>query len=84
MGEKGGCPLVPAEGTFSFTRRSTELSGASYAIYTSTDLLNWTEDAGAVLEAGDPDLNDIETVDVTLSASAVNGRLFVQIVASED
>ncbi|MEM9235752.1 MAG: hypothetical protein AAGB14_03175, partial [Verrucomicrobiota bacterium] len=69
--------LDPGTNTFSYTRRDVALSGKSYSIWTSTNMVNWTEDAGA---SQTPVLSDeIETVSVTLTASPAGGKLFVQV-----
>jgi hypothetical protein len=75
-------PLDAGAGTSSYTRRST--SGLTYTIRTSTDLSNWTEDAAASASQvpGTPDGNGVETVAVTLTAAAVDGRLFAQVRAN--
>ncbi|BCX49354.1 hypothetical protein HAHE_32620 [Haloferula helveola] len=80
-------PFVSIDGlsgsSLSYTRRSPALTGVTYRVMVSTDLVTWTEDGGASQSAGTPDANGVETVEVTLSASAVDGRLFVRIEAIE-
>lgn len=63
-------------GTFSYTRRDPNLTGANFTVFTSTDLSTWTEDTGAV---STPTVGDLQTVSVTLSAGPSNGRLFVRV-----
>ncbi|MFK7910536.1 MAG: sialate O-acetylesterase [Akkermansiaceae bacterium] len=77
-------PLA-ADGTFSYTRRDTSLSNLTYTVWTSPNLQpgSWVQDTGASQSPGDPDVNDVETVAVTLSATAIDGRLFVRIQAAE-
>ena len=65
--------------TFSYTRRNSVLTGAIYQIWTSTDLVNWTQDETAAQVAGTPDGLDVETVAVTLSSKFGGDRLFVQV-----
>lgn len=65
-------------GTFSYTRRDPSLTGATFKVFTSTDLSIWTEDTGAVSA---PTVGDLQTVAVTLSAGPSNGRLFVRVEA---
>ena len=72
-------PFDASAGTFSYTRRDTSLTGATYEVWTTTDLITWTRDNAAVQNAGTPDSNGVETVSVTLSASAVDGKLFAQV-----
>ena len=71
------------DGTFSYTRRSPSLSGASYSVWTSTDLVLWTIDANAIQSASIPDSLGVETVSVTLTATPLDGRLFFQVQAVE-
>ncbi len=73
--------MVTPTGTFSYTRRDPALTGLDYSIWTSTNLSDWAEDASAVQTPGDPDENDIQTVEVTLSSTPAGGRLFVRIQA---
>jgi len=75
-------PLDKATGTFSYTRRATpSTTGLDYTIWTSTDLANWTLDAGAL--QGTPVLSgEVETVPVTISSSLLgNTKLFIQVRA---
>lgn len=74
-------PLDKTTGTFSYTRRLQSLTGLSYTVWTSTDLVNWTQDIGAVQDAAISS-EDIETVDVTLTQSLLtNPALFIQVRA---
>ena len=75
--------LLDTNGTLSYTRRNPSLGGFTYTVWTSLNLVDWTEDTGASQLPGTPDANDVETVAVTLSASAVDSRLFVRIQALE-
>ncbi len=70
-------------GSLSYTRRDSALSGLIYRVWTSSDLSTWTEDTGAVQLVGASDVNDVETVDVTLSGPLASERLFFRIEASE-
>ncbi|GAA5478446.1 hypothetical protein [Haloferula helveola] len=70
-------PLTTA-GTFSYNRRNPTLAGATYTVFTSTDLSVWTEDSGAIQSATG---GDLQTVNVQLTATAVDGRLFVRVEA---
>jgi hypothetical protein len=57
--------LDKTAGTFSYQRRAA-LAGVEFTVWTSTDLLTWTEDAGAIQTPGAA-LDQIVTVAVTLS-----------------
>jgi hypothetical protein len=73
-------PLDPVAGTFSFTRRDPSLTGKFTDVETSTDLMTWTVDAGAVLVAGAPDANGVQTVAVTLSPTLLTvPKLFARV-----
>jgi hypothetical protein len=77
-------PLDAAAGTLSFTRRDDALTGKFARVETSTDLVMWTEDSGAMLAAGDPDAGGIESVSVTLSPGLLSApTLFVRIVQDD-
>lgn len=74
-----------ATGAFTYTRRDPELSGLIYTVWTSPNLVDWTQDpaASAGQLPGTPDANDVETVAVTLTAPPADDRLFVRIQAAE-
>ena len=75
-------PLDAAAGMLSFTRRDPALTGYDYEIWTSTDLVEWSIDTGAILTPAAP-VNDVETVAVELSPALLDEpRLFVRIGAS--
>jgi hypothetical protein len=77
-------PLDATSGTISFTRRDPRLTGLTYRIWTSGDLLNWTEDAGAVLTPG-ARVDEVETVAVQLSQELLNEpALFVRVSAAAE
>ena len=70
-----------AAGTFSYTRRTTALTGLNYTVWTSTDLVNWTQDTGAIQTPGGA-VAEVETVAVTVSPGLVVGpRLFIRMRA---
>ena len=72
-------PCTPLRGTqFSYTKRAT--SGLSYTVEYSTDLTTWNP-ATASESAGAADSNGIQTVTVTVSNPALNGKLFVRVQA---
>jgi len=66
---------------FTYTRRAT--TGLAYKVFTSTNLATWTEDTAAIQVPGTPDGNGVQSVTVTVTATPLNGRLFVRIEASE-
>jgi hypothetical protein len=75
-------PLDRSTGTFRYTRRDRSLTGLTYSVWTSTDLLNWTEDLSAGQLPGEPGGNGVLTEDVTLSPELlVNPSLFIQMRA---
>ena len=72
--------LTPSGG-FSYTRRSPSLTGFTYLVSTSTDLITWPPDAGARSSVSSTNSNGVETIAVTLSAASMNGQLFVRVEA---
>jgi hypothetical protein len=72
--------LDPGTDSFSYTRRDPAFHSSSYTIWTSTDLVTWTEDTGAQ-QIVDSTVNNVQEVTVVVSASPVDGRLFVQVRA---
>jgi autotransporter-associated beta strand protein len=75
-------PLNPATGKFHYTRRDPARTGKTFTVWTSGNLVNWTQDTAATQLPG-PIVDLIETVEVTLTAPPVNGRLFVRVHASD-
>ena len=75
-------PLDKASGTFKYTRRATPATtGLTYTVWTSTDLVHWTEDAGA--GASVTTSGDVETVTFTPSPELLTElKLFVRVTAS--
>lgn len=75
-------PLSKATGSFSYTRRRPSLTGLTYSVWVSTNLLTWTEDTGAI--QGTPVTNgDVETVPVTITETLLtHPKLFVQVRAN--
>jgi len=75
-------PLDKGAGTFTYQRRSS--TGLTYTIWTSDDLGTWTQDTTAGQVAGTPDVNNVETVTVTLTGAPLTAtRLFVRVQAVE-
>ena len=76
-------PLNKTTGMFSYTRRATPaLTGLTYTVLTSTNLVTWTLDTGAVAESV-VTASNVQTVTFTVSNPAVNGQLFVRVKASK-
>jgi hypothetical protein len=72
--------LGPVAGSFTYTRRDASLTALNYIVRTSTDLLHWTVDYGAVQTPGPIDADGVETVAVTLSPHLLDApELFVQV-----
>ena len=70
-------------GVFRYTRRDRALTGLTYTIWTSPDLVAWTEDAGAGQLPGEPDESGVLVETVTLSPGLLEGQgLFVQVRAA--
>ena len=69
-------------GMFTYTRRNPALTGLGYKVFTSLDLVAWTEDATAS-QTPDSLVAEVQTVAVTLTdtAPAVGGKLFVRVEA---
>ena len=68
-------------GTFTYTRRIPSLSGATYTVWTSTDLTTWTQDIGATQNITTT-ADNVQTVSVTLSPALLSsGTRFVRVQA---
>jgi hypothetical protein len=79
-------PLDPTTGVFRYTRRDRALTGLTYTVWTSTNLMDWTEDLGegAAQTPGDPDDQGVLTEEVTLSPELLaNPALFIQMRAAD-
>ena len=75
--------LDPTTRTFSYQRRSPTLTGSTFTIWTSTNLVNWAEDTTATQTPGTA-VGDVETVSVTLSSGLFPAtELFVRVNARE-
>lgn len=71
-------------GNFSYTRRNQALTGMNFSVWTSPDLVEWTEDTGAQQLPGDPDSYGVEEVETMLSPELLeHDNLFIQLRASE-
>jgi autotransporter-associated beta strand protein len=72
-------PLNKAAGTFTYQRRTG--TGLTYKVWTSTNLVSWTIDAGAVLPTVTP-VGGNETVAFTLTGAPLTApKLFVRVSA---
>lgn len=75
-------PLDKTAGTFTFQTRDQSLTDLGYSVWTSTDLVEWTEDETAVLTPGTPDGNSVQQVSVLLTGTPLTApKLFVQVRA---
>jgi hypothetical protein len=76
-------PLDAAAGTFSYTRRDPALTGRTFTVWTSSDLLTWNKDTGAIqTPTSDTPVADVETVSVSLTPALLTElKLFVQVLA---
>ena len=76
--------LLDKSGVFQYTRRNTDLSGISYSIWTSTDLINWNESTDAAERTLSAENSVVETVEITLGSDDIGlDRLFVRVQALE-
>ena len=76
-------PLDPATGSFRYTRRDPALTDMTFTVWTSADLVTWTEDKGATQVRGAM-ADEVEAVEVSISPGLRGGpKLFVQVRASQ-
>ena len=77
-------PRDKSAGTFEDTRRAPPATtGLTYTVWTSTDLVNWTKDAGAV-EGTVTTAGEVQTVPVTISSGLLSAsKLFVRVLATD-
>ena len=75
-----------SNGTFTYTRRATpETTGLSYAVWTSTDLTNWSNNTYLATEGTITTVGEVQTVPITLTiggAVPTAPKLFVQVRAT--
>jgi hypothetical protein len=65
-------------GQFTYTRRTTTLTGLNFTVWTSTNLTTWTQDAGATQTILST-VNNVQTVRVQLSTALLaRPKLFVR------
>ena len=70
-------------GIFQYTRRNPDLTQLDYSIWSSTDLVNWTEDPQATQQSLSAANAEIETIEVTLDRHVDADAVFIQVGASE-
>jgi len=74
-------PLNPG-GLFSYTRRDPALTGLTYSVWTSTDMVTWFEDLTALQNTGTVDANGVQTVESTLTPALLSANeLFFRVKA---
>jgi hypothetical protein len=73
-------PLDKATGRFSYTRRNPALTGLTYRIWTSTDLVSWSLDSTAA-QAVTATAGDVQTIGVTLTTPPTAPKFFVRVTA---
>lgn len=72
----------PATGTLTYTRRKAAITGLTYTVWTSANLISWIEDSGARQTPTAAPGTDHESVEVLLSpALLTSDRLFVRVQA---
>ncbi len=73
---------LKTSGSFTYTRRTSTLSGLIYTVWTSPDLNTWTRDTGAAQTVNSTAAN-IQTVNVRLSSALLSRpKLFVRVQAA--
>jgi hypothetical protein len=74
-------PLDRSSGKFLYARREAAVTGFEFTIWTSPDLVGWTEDTGATQEVIDL-WDELEIVEATLSPERLScPTLFVRVKA---
>ncbi len=71
--------IDPATHSFRYTRLGS--SGLGYTVWTSDDLVDWTEQTDIDEQVGRADANGVVTVDVTLNSPPVSEALFIRVKA---
>jgi autotransporter-associated beta strand protein len=72
--------LNKTTGTFTYQRRTQSLTGLTYSVWTSTDLVGWTP--STVTENITGPVANVETVQITLNPIPTAPKLFVQVRAN--
>ena len=73
-------PLNKTTGRFSYTRRNPALTGLTYRIWTSTDLVSWSLDSTAA-QAVTTTNGDVQTIRVILTTPPTAPKFFVRVTA---
>jgi hypothetical protein len=77
----GSLTTLKSGGTFSYTRRTSTLTGLAFTIWTSPNLQTWTQNTAATQTVAST-VNNIQTVNVKLSSSLLNlPKLYVRVKA---
>lgn len=78
--------LNKTTGKFSYTRRATPATtGLTYTVWTSVDLVTWTEDSGATAsQTVTGTAGEVETVEATITGALplAQSKLFIQVRAN--
>ena len=76
--------LDPATGIFSYTRRNPSLTGLSYAVWISKDLVHWELNGTGGSQTPDSEAAATQTVTVVVDAAPLaplSGEMFVRVSA---
>lgn len=74
--------LDPVSGEFQYSRAVNKIDGINYKVWTSPDLVNWTEQVGASQSLSNANANsEVVTVGFTPALINANPRLFVRVSA---
>jgi hypothetical protein len=77
-------PLEISTGRFKYIRRATPATtGLVYTVLTTTDMVTWSPDPSATQnQTPEETIDGVQTVSVTLTTPALNGKLFVRVEAA--
>lgn len=74
---------LKATGNFTYTRRTSTLTGLTYTVWTSTNLSSWTQNTGATQTVVST-TDNVQTVNVKLSSSLLTQpKLYVRVRAAQ-
>ena len=73
-------PLNKGTGQFTYQRRTQSLTGLTYTVWSSTDLVTWAP--ATFTESVTGPVADVETVQVTLTPAPTAPKFFVQVRAN--
>jgi len=72
----------PDTGTFTYTRRKQSLTGVTFTVWTSTDLISWSQDTASSQSVTPIPASENESVEVTVRPEFLySGRAFFRIQA---